>query len=312
MNGAPRISIVMPVHNTARFVVEAMRSVLDQDLHELELILIDDGSSDDSVQRIRSIADPRITLLSNPTAGGPSRARNQGIRAATAPYIAFLDSDDVMDAGSLRSAVEALDLAPTAAIAFGDLRRIDLAGALLAASVLADYPVLQELRKTLLVGTWSFIERTVFARGLLDENFIGTGSVVVRASSLARVGVFDESLFNSEDRDLWFRLSREGDALLSSAIRYSYRLNPTSISNSGGDRNARNRIEVLRRERVHWTDPEALRQIDRLIAENHAIVGYAQRARGQRVGAAASFLRAFRAAPAASALKACVGSLLGR
>jgi len=302
----------MPVHNTARYVTEAIQSVLNQELRELELILIDDGSTDDSFDRIQAVSDPRIVLLRNAKASGPSRARNQGIKAAKAPYIAFLDSDDVMCVNSMLSAVQALDAEPTTVIAFGDLRRIDLEGHELVASVLASYTALQQLRKRPLKNSWHLIASQDFGRGLLDENFIGTGSVVVRAQALEQTGLFDEQLFNSEDRDLWFRLARQGDALFCSAIRYSYRLNPASISHQPGERNARNRIVVLQRERSHWVDKDALRQIDRLIAENHSAMGYARREEGRRYAAAASFLAGFKVTPRWSLLKASLGSLLGR
>lgn len=308
----PRVSVIMPVHNTARYLDEAIHSVLDQSLRELELIAIDDGSTDDSRARIAAIEDPRIRLLHNEKAGGPSRARNQGINAARAPYIAFLDSDDVMAPGNLQSVVRALDAAPGAVIAFGDLKRIDLEGRELVRSVLAGYEALTRVPKRPLLGTWFAIAGRDFGRGLLEENFIGTGSVVVRKSALDRTGAFDEGLFNSEDRDLWFRLARQGDALLSTDIRYLYRLNPASISHRTGERNARNRIEVLRRERPHWQEPDALREIDRLIAENCAAVGYARRAEGRRLAAAAGFLEAFRTRPSLAFAKAMIGSLLGR
>jgi glycosyltransferase involved in cell wall biosynthesis len=308
----PRVSVVMPVHNTARYVAAAIESVLQQKLREIELILVDDGSTDDSLVRIRKFADPRITVLTNPAAGGPSRARNQAIRAAKAPYIAFLDSDDVMCVDSLLSAVHALDATPSAVIVFGDLQRIDLEGRPYIASVLSGYSVLQGLPKRALDGCWHVIARSDFARGLLYENFIGTGSVVVRSSALARTGLFDEALYNSEDRDLWFRLAREGDALFSSAIRYQYRLNPASVSHRVGEHNARNRITVLKRERKRWTDPEALEQIDTLIADNLGAVGYACRAEGRRLAAAASFAHALRFKPSWLFAKGVVGSLIGR
>jgi glycosyltransferase involved in cell wall biosynthesis len=307
---AARVSVVMPAHNTGRYIADSIRSVLRQQMREIQLILVDDGSTDDSLSRIAEFSDQRISVLRNATAGGPSRARNQGIKAATAPYIAFLDSDDIMCDGSLHSAVQALDATPSAVIAFGDLQRIDIEGRPYIASVLAGHSVLQGLPKRALHGSWHLIAREDFARGLLYENFIGTGSVVVRSSALARTGLFDETLYNSEDRDLWFRLGREGDALFSSAIRYQYRLNPTSISHRIGERNARNRITVLMRERQRWTDREALRQIDTLIADNLGAIGYARRAEGRRFAAALSFLHGFRVMPSLPLAKGIVGSLI--
>jgi len=309
---APRVSVVMPAHNTARYVTEAMQSVLNQDLRELELVLIDDGSTDDTLDRIQAISDPRIVLLRNPKGGGPSRARNQGIRAAKADYIAFLDSDDVMCVDSMRSAVQALDAAPSAVIAFGDLRRISPEGDEVVASVLANYTTVHQLRKRPLQGPWHLIAGEDFGRGLLNGNFIGTGSVVVRAKTLERSGVFDEQLFCAEDHDLWLRLARLGDALVSDAIRYSYRMNPVSISYQPGERNARNRIVMLERERAHWTESGALRQIDRAIADNHAAIGYSRRAEGRRFAAASSFIEAFQLSPRWTFMKGFMGSLLGR
>ena len=308
----PRVSVVMPVHNTGRYVTEAMQSVLNQELSDLELILIDDGSTDDSLDRIHAVSDPRIVLLRNPKGGGPSRARNQGIRAAKAAYIAFLDSDDVMCADSMRSAVQALDAAPNAVIAFGDLRRISLEGMELVASVLANYPSFHQVRKRPLQESWHLIAGQDFGRGLLEGNFIGTGSVVVRAKALERSGLFDEGLYSAEDHDLWLRLARLGDALFTNAIRYSYRMNTASISYQPGERNARNRIIVLQRERLHWADRDALRQIDQVIAENHASLGYARRAEGRRFAAASSFFTAFRMRPRWPYLKGLLGSLVGR
>ncbi len=312
MPSSPQVSVVMPAHNSAAYIAEAIESVLAQRSVSLELIVIDDGSKDDSASIARSYSDPRLVLLQNSSAGGPSRARNQGVRAARAPYVAFLDSDDVMSADSMQAAVSALDASPEAVISFGDLRRIDLAGRVVVASVLAGYPVFQNLPKSTLADDWSSIRREDFARGLLHENFIGTGSVVIRVNALGGEQAFDETLFNSEDRDLWFRLAKRGDALYSSRITYSYRINPNSISHDRGDRNALNRIEVLRRERKYWSNSDALKQIDRLIAENQASVGYARRAQGRPLAAAASFVNACLSAPSWAHFKGFVGSLLGR
>lgn len=307
---AARVTVVMPAHNTGRYIADSIRSVLNQPIREIQLVIVDDGSTDDSMSRVQEFSDPRIVVLRNATAGGPSRARNQAIRASTAPYIAFLDSDDVMSEGSLQSAVEALDAAPSAVIAFGDLQRIDTEGRPYIESVLAGYPVLQGLPKRPLHDSWYVIDGKDFARGLLYENFIGTGSVVVRKSVLSRTGLFDESLYNSEDRDLWFRLAREGDALYCSAIRYQYRLNPISISHRIGEQNARNRITVLMRERQRWTDKEALRQIDTLIADNYGAVGYARREEGRPFAAAMSFMKGFSASPSWALAKGAIGSLI--
>lgn len=307
-----QVSVVMPAHNTEAYIGEAIASVLAQEGVALELIVVDDGSQDTTAAVVRAIADPRIVLLQNAKGSGPARARNQGVRAARAPYVAFFDSDDVMDPGFLSSAVEALNRQPSAVMTFGDMRRIDLQGRVTIESVLANYPVFRQLPSTPLNDRWRLLRQKDFATGLLHENFIGTCSVVAKTQTMLDAGPFDERLINSEDRDLWFRLSKLGDALFARDPVFSYRINPKSISHDRGERNARNRIDVLRRERTRWTDKDALRQIDRLIAENQASIGYARRAQGRRLSAAASFANAYLVAPSWHLLKGMVGSLIGR
>jgi len=134
---AARVSVVMPVHNAERHVESALRSVLASDLREIEVIVLDDGSTDRSLGIVRSIDDPRLQSIILEASGGPSRPRNIGIARARAPYVALLDADDLLKPDKLSTAVAALDRHPQAGIAFADYERIDDAGALLESSTLA-------------------------------------------------------------------------------------------------------------------------------------------------------------------------------
>ena len=91
---SPSISVVLPVHNRADVLPRAIQSVLDQRLEEFELIIVDDGSTDESVEVAKGFADARITIIELGQNRGGNAARNAGVRAAKAPLIAFLDSDD--------------------------------------------------------------------------------------------------------------------------------------------------------------------------------------------------------------------------
>ena len=90
-----RVSVVMPVHNAAPYVEMAVQSALASDLRQLEVIVVDDGSEDQSAAIVEAISDPRVVLVRTPPSGGPSRPRNIGIARAKAPYVAFLDADDL-------------------------------------------------------------------------------------------------------------------------------------------------------------------------------------------------------------------------
>ena len=103
--------------------------------------MVDDGSSDASLAIARSISDPRLTVVTQPPSGGPSRPRNVGIGRARAPYVALLDADDLMKPDKLSSALAALDQHPRAGLAFGDYERIDREGRLLEPPTL--HPVLR-------------------------------------------------------------------------------------------------------------------------------------------------------------------------
>ncbi len=306
-----RVSVVMPVHNAAAYVERAVRSALNSDLRELEVIVVDDGSQDQSAATVTAIADPRLVLLRMPPSGGPSLPRNVGIAHARAPYVALLDSDDELKPHKLSAAVDALDRHPTAGFAFTDFESIDENGTLISQSVLADYLA----RPTLTAGPaeagWRVIPQEILARALVYENFIGTSGVVLRKELLSIVGAFDESLRYSEDRDLWFRIAHQSDALFWNQVGHSYRIRRGSLSDGPQIPIARARIAVLQREQRRWNRGEfAIRcQINNLVAANLAAIGYEERRR-HRLRAVAMYLRAFVVSPQMRWLRGLLGSLV--
>ena len=114
MRDRVRVSVVIPVHNAERYVEATVRSALASDLSELEIVIVDDGSTDRSAEIVRQIEDPRILLIQLRASGGPARPRNVGIARARAPYIALLDADDLINPDKLSSAVAALERHPEA------------------------------------------------------------------------------------------------------------------------------------------------------------------------------------------------------
>lgn len=106
--GAPLVSIVMPVYNGQAYIEDAIRSVIGQTLAEWELIIIDDGSTDSSLQIISGFTDGRIKVVSQAN-GGVSSARNIALKMAIGEYITFLDADDILPINSLRARVDFLE-----------------------------------------------------------------------------------------------------------------------------------------------------------------------------------------------------------
>jgi glycosyltransferase involved in cell wall biosynthesis len=120
---APRVSAVVPVYNGAATIERALASILAQDFHDAEVIVVDDGSTDRTPEILRSYGD-RIRVLRQEDRSSPA-ARNTGVAASRAEYIAFLDADDVWLPGRLAKTVAALDREPDAVFAYSDAVPVD-------------------------------------------------------------------------------------------------------------------------------------------------------------------------------------------
>jgi len=171
---APRVSVIMPLHNGEAFVEEALQSVCDQGLTELEILVVDDGSNDGGADRVRACGAPS-TLLRQPHSG-PAAARNRGIRAAQGAYLAFIDADDCWPEDRLAWQLALLDADPGLAVVQGQL---------------------EEMREQ--EGRWVATGAPLFANSLCTGLF--------RREVFNSVGCLDESLMYCEDVD-WFLAAR--------------------------------------------------------------------------------------------------------
>ncbi len=192
-NPDPLISVVIPTYNRAHVVGRAIKSVLAQTLPDFECIVVDDGSTDETVQLVEGFRDPRIRLVRLAENGGVSRARNAGIQAARGEWVAFLDSDDEWLPRKLEL----------------QLARLRDSGAPRMTVVYCRCYVHDESTH-LTKQTRLVFEGDVFNH-LLGGWRPPTASVcMVHRASLLGVGGFDERLPVSEDYDLWLRLAESG------------------------------------------------------------------------------------------------------
>lgn len=214
---APEISVVMPVYNAAATLEATVASVLAQAGCRFELIAIDDGSQDDSLSRLVSLAarDPRIHVVGRNNRGASS-ARNLGAELARAPLVAFLDADDLWAPHKLARHVLAHAQAPVAAASYGRIaflapEAVDLAGAQAYSALLPHTPGLTDV---------------------LRENPVATASnLVVRREAFLAVGGFDETLSHAEDQDLVARLIARGGVIEGvDAVLTGYRLSRDGLS----------------------------------------------------------------------------------
>jgi glycosyltransferase involved in cell wall biosynthesis len=180
----PRISVVIPTYNCAHFLGEAIESVRVQGWAGLEIVVVDDGSTDGTGALLSSLRGPDLVVLRQENCG-PASARNAGIRRSTGDWIAFLDADDLWLPGKLRGQFDALSARPNAAFSFTDAIVRNSSG-----------------RETVVASPdgdilWSLLAGPRF----------GVGSVLVRRDRLDRIGFFDPALRMGEDWDMWLRLA---------------------------------------------------------------------------------------------------------
>lgn len=206
MSGGRRISIVIPTWNRLALVRQAIDSVLAQTHEDWQLIVVDDGSTDGTVEAVRKLTDPRLKVLSASHSGSTAITRNRAIEAATGDWIAFLDSDDLWEPRKLEVQLQAL-AAAGAGWCYSDYRIVDQAAHPLAHRISGFQPLSGRIIEPLLLG------RTAA--------FIGT--VVVRSDLLASIGGFDPSLRYREDLDLEFRLALAADAVAVPEVLVSVR-----------------------------------------------------------------------------------------
>jgi glycosyltransferase involved in cell wall biosynthesis len=254
MSDDPTFSVVMPAYDSARTIRSAIASVLAQTRADLELIVCDDGSTDETAALVEEIAaeDGRLRLLRRAHKGLPA-ARNAGIAASCGRLVSFLDSDDLWMPGYLETVARALEESPEAGFAYTD------------AWVLHD-KTKRIHRRTELESRpppppGASLDQVLST--LASHNFLVVGAVTVRRAVLDEVGMFDPSLRSLEDYDLWLRIVAAGHPpVLAPGTPVILRDSSSSMSK---DERVMSRwfAEVLRRLADEYEASEATREIAR-------------------------------------------------
>jgi glycosyltransferase involved in cell wall biosynthesis len=189
----PKISVILPVHNRADVLPRAIESVLDQELREFELIVVDDGSTDDSAQVAQSFGDDRIQLIRLDHNRGGNVARNQGIRAAGAPLIAFLDSDDRYLPNKLAWVAAEFERRPKLDLLVDSFIKVQPPGARKA----------EVVRRNPVIDDRELFRTALFTRQLWKA----TPAISVKRDIALEAGLFDETLRRLQDFDFLIRVS---------------------------------------------------------------------------------------------------------
>ncbi|MBC5827106.1 MAG: glycosyltransferase family 2 protein [Candidatus Eremiobacteraeota bacterium] len=221
------VSVVIPAFNSEAYIAEALDSVAQQTLPAAEVIVIDDGSTDRTAQ-IAGWLGAKVIRQQNL---GVSEARNAGVRAATQPWIAFLDSDDCWFPEKLELQWRALQGCPEAGFCFGDWAIFDEKGTRFTQS-LTRVPSYLEVSRKATEPPLVCCERHSLARRHLAGNFIAMSTLLVRKDLLLAAGLFDVNLSMAEDRDLEMRLMTISTAAVVERPVLRYRLHSGGASSN--------------------------------------------------------------------------------
>ncbi len=205
-SSGPSVSVIIPTYNSGRWIVDAVRSAIGQDHPPHQVIIVDDGSTDDTAARLGPFGDGIV--LERQENRGVAAARNRGLALATGDFIAFLDADDTWHPRKLALQLSAFERDATLGLL--GTRTCDCSKAA---------PDVERASVTPLA-----LER------LVVKNYLATSSVMVRREVIERAGRFDTTLQGPEDHDYWIRIAEAGRVGVLDAPLTGYRIVPGSLS----------------------------------------------------------------------------------
>ncbi len=223
----------MAAHNAEAFIEPALDSVLGQTMDDIEVIVVDDASTDSTAARIGGVVDARIVLVSLTSNVGAAAARNVALDRARGVFAAIMDADDVSWPQRLKVQTEFLLTHPEIGLVGSQIRVIDHRGRIVGRR---RYPV----------------EHAQIVQALPRWNPIAHSTVMIRTESLRQAGGYDEAVRAAHDYDLWSRLARDGARFANLPFALvDYRIHTTSIKTRMLRDSIENTLEV---QSMHWSE----------------------------------------------------------
>jgi glycosyltransferase involved in cell wall biosynthesis len=213
VKSTPLISVILPTYNSALFLSPAVDSVLNQTFQDFELIVVDDGSTDETENILKAYKNS-VRYIKKDHAGA-SAARNKGIAEARGEFIAFQDADDLWLPDKLQLQLDYFKAHPQVGVVFTGSHRFDAQGV-----------VDSNIRKGVTIPTGMIFNE------ILTSHFIAMPSVMVRKSCLDEVGLFEEALIGNEDFNLYLRLARKFPFGFVNKVLVHIRLHANNLSDN--------------------------------------------------------------------------------
>jgi glycosyltransferase involved in cell wall biosynthesis len=296
MMNAPLVSAIVPIYNGERFLAQALDSALAQTMRDLEIVVVNDGSTDASAAIAERYAaeNPGIVRVIHQPNQGLCHARNTALAAARGTFFALLDADDVWLPHHLAECIAEFARHPDVVLVHADIERIDTDGRSLG-------------RNTRL---WDKLDTDAFHTLYLRHEHVCCPTAVFRRDMVERVGPFDPQFnrLGCEDRDLWLRIAAVGRISFIDNLHARYRLHGANMStNYAKMLQARLRLVDKFSATLHG---QALRR--RALAAAHCNLGDELMDAEQRRAAFAAYARAFVVRPEQTSVRGMLRSLLKR
>ncbi len=294
----PKVSVIIPAYNTASYLAEAVESVLNQSFRDFEILIVNDGSTDSTLEVARKF-EPLVKVFSKEN-GGPASARNLAIKHSTGEYIAFLDSDDLWEEGKLAEQVAYLKNHPQVALVYGE------------ALMFAHNDNKREVRRKI-----GYTQEPTFKK-LLFGDFIPNSTVVIRRTCFDEVGLFNEDsdLIGAEDFEYWLRVTHSHKlAGLARPLAF-YRVREGNLVGDGKDIEKGLGLTLLVLRKIEkqfpkvWQENQISREL--LFARFHIRAGFAWKKRGSWTNCLSQFYAALCCSPKPRVLRWIVAATLLR
>jgi glycosyltransferase involved in cell wall biosynthesis len=296
----PRFDVIIPAYNTAKYLPTAIESVAAQTFEDWRILLVDDGSTDNTAEVIAPFLDrlgSRISYIKQANRGLPA-ARNTAIRASNSEFLALLDADDVWTPCRLSETLKVFEERPLAGLAYGQVTVIDQEG--------------RNLRT--FEGNPRHAEGRIATHIYTRELTLSCPTMSFRRKCIDEVGYFDETMRAAEDRDLWLRIALRHEVAFVPKVLAYYRVSPNSMSNDS-QRMLQAQLHFIRKHYGQegcgfWPRQISLARAYKQRAEGLVGQGRPWAAVGNSLRAVA--LYPFDLANARTAAAALVNSILGR
>ncbi|MFL1453594.1 glycosyltransferase family 2 protein [Marinobacter sp. GN3S48] len=247
----PLVTVIVPAYNASDFIAETLESILNQTYDNLQVIVVDDGSTDDTARIVQSYS-PRVNYIHQANSGGCAAPRNRGLKHAQGEFVTFFDADDIMLPDKLTRQVDALTQHPNAVMCITNY--CNFTGTERSTDHMSTCPTM--------VPYLDRYKNSDFTLGseecrsiLISENFTIASAPLFKTKIIKRLGGFDQSLKSCEDFHLIYRAAMHGDIIVSPNVGFERRLHDTNMSNDN-ERMLRNLI-ASRRD-LSLSEPNAI------------------------------------------------------